>query len=67
MSPFTTLRARLTLSPAAEEIVSPQYLDIYRRLGAEIRVIDWLPRTEYTEKIPGGKESFWGYSLNRIV
>ena len=52
---------------AAEEIVSPKYLEIYRRLGAEIRVIDWIPRTEFTEKIPGGKESFWGYSLNRIV
>ena len=32
-----------------------------------MRVIDWIPRTKYTEGIPGGKESFWGYSLNRLV
>ena len=51
----------------ADEIVSPEYLDIFRRLGAEIRVMPWLPRTKYTEAIAGGKESFWGYSLNRLM
>ncbi len=51
----------------AEEIVSPVYLDIFKRLGAQIRVIPWIPRTQYTDRIPGGKESFWGYSLNRIM
>ena len=52
---------------SAEEIVSPEYLAVLRNLGADIRVIDWIPRTQYTEGIPGGKESFWGYSLNRLV
>lgn len=51
----------------AEEIVSPQYLDTFRRLGAEIRVIPWLPRTRYTVEVAGGLDSFWGYSLNRLV
>ena len=55
------------LPRAAEEIISPQYVEILTKLGAEIRVIPWLPRTKYTEGIPGGKESFWGYSLNRLV
>lgn len=52
---------------AAEEIVSPEFLGPIRRLGADVRVIDWIPRTEFTERIPGGKHSFWGYSLNRLV
>ena len=52
---------------AADEIVSTQYLSVLRALGADLRVIDWIPRTRYTEGIPGGKESFWGYSLNRLV
>lgn len=52
---------------AADEIVSTKYLDVLRALKADIRVIPWIPRTQYTEKIPGGKESFWGYSLNRLV
>jgi hypothetical protein len=51
----------------AEEIVSPEFIAIYKKLGAEIRVIPWIPRTQYTISIPGGKESFWGYSLNRLV
>jgi hypothetical protein len=52
---------------AAEEIISPEILELYKKLGAEIRVIPWIPRTKYTEGIPGGKEHFWGYSLNRLV
>ena len=52
---------------AAEEIVSPELVEIYKRLGAEVRVIDWIPRTQHTAVIPGGKEHFWGYSLNRLV
>jgi hypothetical protein len=43
----------------AEEIVSPEYLDIFRRLGVEVRVTDAIPRTEFTRDIPG-KVCFWG-------
>lgn len=52
---------------AAEEIISPPYVNALKRLGAEIRVLNWLPRTKYTEEVAGGKDSFWGYSLNRLM
>jgi hypothetical protein len=51
----------------AEEIVSPNFLELYRKLGVEIRVVDHIPRTDFTRDIPGKLDSFWGYSLNRLV
>ena len=32
-----------------------------------MRVVDWIPRTQYTESIAGGRESYWGYALNKLV
>jgi len=58
---------RLLPAHAAEEIVSPELLEGFKRLGAEVRVIDGIPRTTYTERIGEGTDSFWGYSLNRLV
>jgi hypothetical protein len=40
---------------AAEEIISPVYLDAVLKLGAEIRVIDWIPRTKYTSQVHPSK------------
>jgi len=51
----------LTLFPirfrAAEEIISPEYLEVLKKLRADVRVIPWIPRTKYTEGIPGGKNT----------
>ena len=49
----------------AEEIISPEYCDTLRRLGATLRVVNPITRTQYTAGIPGGGASFWGMSLNR--
>ena len=51
----------------AEEIVSPVFLELFRALGVEVRVIDPVPRTRYTEAIPGRLDSFWGYALSRTA
>jgi hypothetical protein len=56
------------ISPSAEdEIASSEYVDAYRRLGAEVRVVDPLPRTRWTNNIPGGTQSFWGFALNKLI
>ena len=66
--PGVTLTSHVSCcNTVAEEIISPVYLGLVRALGADVRVIDWIPRTQYTVAIPGGKDSFWGYSLNRLV
>jgi hypothetical protein len=43
----------------AEEIMSPFYVKILKRLGAHILVTPSIPRTQYTEKIAGGTQQFW--------
>ena len=58
---------RDALVAAAEEIADPEYVAAFRRLGAEVRVIDPIPRTRFTEQIPGGTSSFWGFALNKVV
>lgn len=50
----------------AEEIVSPFYTKILRRLGAHLMVTPEIPRTRYTSSIAGGSQLFWGMSLNRL-
>ena len=56
-----------SLDTIAEEIISPQYVATLRKLGAEVRAVNPIPRTKYTEGIAGGPQSFWGMSLNRCV
>lgn len=58
---------RINCVTAEEEIASLEYIEAFRRLGAEVRVIDAMPRTPYTAGIPGGSQSFWGYALNKVV
>jgi len=43
----------------ADEIMSPFYVKILRRLGAHILVTPQIPRTPYTSKISGGTQLFW--------
>lgn len=50
-----------------EEIVSPFYVKIMRRLGAHLMVTPEIQRTKWTEGISGGTQTFWGMSLNRCV
>jgi hypothetical protein len=50
-----------------EEIISPFYLKILRRLGAHLMVTPEIPRTRWTVDIIGGTQTFWGMSLNRCV
>jgi hypothetical protein len=54
-------------SAIAEEIISPAYIASLQRLGAKMRVVDPVPRTKWTNGIPGGTQSFWGMSLNRCA
>lgn len=49
-----------------EEIVSGVYLDALRRLGAVTRVIDTIPETQWTSKIPGGRVTFWGMAWQKL-
>lgn len=49
-----------------DDIISKRYLDALGRLGAEVRIIDQIPNTEYTTMIPGGRASFWGMSFNKL-
>jgi len=44
----------------AAEIISEEYLAAFKRLGAEITIIDPIPDTPYTKAIPGGRQVFWG-------
>jgi hypothetical protein len=48
-----------SLNTQEDDIVSAKYIAAYRRLGAEIRVIDPIPDTKYTSLIPGGRATFW--------
>jgi alpha-N-acetylglucosamine transferase len=48
------------------DIVSQIYLDAFERLGARVRVIDPIEDTKYTRGIPGGRNSFWGMSFNKL-
>jgi hypothetical protein len=50
----------------ADDIISQRYLDALSRLGAEVRIIDEIPNTEYTTLIPGGRATFWGMSFNKL-
>ena len=50
----------------AEDIVSPFYLSIMKRLGAVFIVTPELPRTPWTQDISGGGQTFWGMSLNKM-
>ena len=50
----------------AEDIVSPFYLSIMKRLGAVFMVTPELPRTPWTQDISGGTQVFWGMSLNKM-
>lgn len=40
----------------AQEIVSGQFLDTLARLGAETLVVDSVEETEWTSKVPGGRQ-----------
>jgi len=42
------------------EIVGEMYLERLAALGVETIVMDPIPKTEWTDKIPGGTQSFWG-------
>ena len=49
-----------------DDIISQRYLDALARLGAEIRIIEEIPNTQYTSMIPGGRATFWGMSFNKL-
>jgi hypothetical protein len=51
----------------AEEIVSPYLLDIMRKQGVLLQVINEIPRTPFTATIAGGRHMSWGMSLNKLV
>ena len=51
----------------AEEILSPHLLTSLSALGAEVRVFDPIPLTNYTKHMPGGTTMFWGMALNKLV
>ena len=51
----------------AEELIAEPYVRTLERLGAKLRVIDPIPSTQYTDGIAGGRQTFWGMSLNRMV
>lgn len=55
-----------SLHVETRDIVSQKYLDAFHRLGAKIRVIDPIPDTPYTSRIPGGRNTFWGMSFNKM-
>lgn len=50
----------------AGEIVSQRYLDALDRLGAATVVVDSIPVTEWTSKIPGGRTVFWGMAFQKL-
>jgi hypothetical protein len=50
----------------AEEIVSGRYLDALRALGAETVVVDTIPETPFTNKVPGGRTVFWGMAMQKL-
>ena len=50
----------------AEEIISPQYIETLKRLGAIVLVVDEIPSTIHTYGIPGGRGTFWGMALNKL-
>ena len=49
-----------------EELISPAFADALRRLGAVLIVTDEIPRTQWTERISGGRSMSWGLSLNKM-
>ena len=49
-----------------EELISPVFADALRRLGAVLIVTDEIPRTQWTERIAGGRSMSWGLSLNKM-
>jgi hypothetical protein len=49
-----------------DDIISQRYIDALTRLGAELRIIDEIPNTQYTSMIPGGRATFWGMSFNKL-
>lgn len=50
-----------------EEVISPHLVEALRRMGAKMVLIDAIPSTRMTEGIPGGRSSFWGMALNKLV
>jgi hypothetical protein len=50
-----------------EEIVDPSILVTIQRLADDVRIIDTLPRTRFTESMPGAPSTFWGYALNKLA
>jgi hypothetical protein len=48
------------------EIVSGHLLAALRALGAVTRVVDSIPETEWTSKIPGGRTVFWGMAWQKL-
>ena len=48
------------------EIVSARYLEALRRLGATTTIVDTIPETEWTSKIPGGRTVFWGMAFQKL-
>lgn len=51
----------------AEEIISPRYVNAFRRLGAKVVVMPAIERYQHTKDIPGGTSSFWGMALNKLI
>ncbi|RYE85359.1 MAG: hypothetical protein EOO65_00580 [Methanosarcinales archaeon] len=49
----------------AEEIISGKYVEVLRKLGAQVQVIDMIPDTPYTV-MPGGRHMFWGMAFNKL-
>ena len=50
-----------------EEIISPYLTASLRKQGAKLVVIEAIPSTPMTIGIPGGRGSFWGMALNKLV
>lgn len=57
---------RCSTSREESDIVSAVYLTALRNLGAELRVIDPLPPTPFTDKIAGGPQFSWGMAFNKL-
>ena len=57
----------LCQSPLAiePEVVSRVYLAAFARLGVETVMVDSVPETPYTEKLAGGRSTFWGMALQK--